>query len=133
MPPRSGAGAGRIFITKETGFGSWSQQANPTTDAIDFFSLKFSPGYAGDQTVIAVLANSTATYYNIGVRDIYNNAITSWVYTGNGIEVVAATSPAGASPSFSTLATASLSMPSDFSGQSPASGAPLSASMCLPL
>ncbi|MGA9047901.1 MAG: fibronectin type III domain-containing protein [Dehalococcoidia bacterium] len=114
---RTSTGGGRIFITKGTGFGVWSQQANPTTDPVDYFSVKFSPGYAGDQSIVAVLANSTSTFYNIAVRDINNNQITSWVYTANGIEIVSSTSPAGASPSFATLATADISLPADFSGQ----------------
>ncbi len=114
---RSSTGAGRIFITRETGFGVWSQQASPTSDPVDFFSVKFSPGYAGDQCLVAVLANATSTFYNIGVRDINNNSISSWIYTGNGIEIISSTSPVGASPSFATLATADISLPSDFSGQ----------------
>ncbi|MGD0355304.1 MAG: hypothetical protein ABSB31_07680 [Dehalococcoidia bacterium] len=114
---RSSTGAGRIFITRETGFGVWSQQASPTSDPVDFFSVKFSPGYAGDQCLVAVLANATSTFYNIGVRDINNNSLSSWIYTGNGIEIISSTSPVGASPSFATLATADISLPSDFSGQ----------------
>ncbi|MHB8085875.1 MAG: hypothetical protein ACYDHZ_08615, partial [Dehalococcoidia bacterium] len=58
---RSSTGGGRIFITKESGFGVWNQQANPTADPVDFFSVKFSPGYAGDQSIVAVLANSAST------------------------------------------------------------------------
>jgi hypothetical protein len=114
---RSSTGGGRIFITRETKFGAWSQQANPTSDPVDFFSVKFSPDYAGDQSVITVLANATSTFYNIGIRDINNNSISSWIYTGNGIEIISSTSPVGASPSFATLATADISLPSDFSGQ----------------
>ena len=114
---RSSTGGGRIFITKETGFGVWSQQTNPTSDPVDFFSVKFSPGYAGDQSVVAVLANATSTFYNIGIRDINNNSLSSWLFTGNGIEIISSTSPVGASPSFATLATADISLPADFSGQ----------------
>jgi len=106
---RSGNGAGRIFILKSGSFGTWMLQSNPSSDLMDFFAVKFSPTYSGDQSIVVILADSTSTFYNIGVRDINANSVSMWVYTGNGISI--------ASQSMLTLTSADLSLPSDFSGQ----------------
>ncbi len=116
LATRSGAGNGRIFMTNMAGFSSWIQQANPTTNAMDFFAVKFSPTYNGDQSFVVILATGTGTFYNIGLRDINNNTTPTWVYPGNGIEVKS--SSAVPSLTFATLAKSGLSLPSDFSGQS---------------
>jgi hypothetical protein len=107
---RSGAGGGRIFITKIAGFTTWMQQANPTVDPMDFFAVKFSPTYNGDQSFVVILATGTGTFYNIGLRDISANSTPSWIYPGVGVTV--------STPTFATLSVADLSLPSDYSGQS---------------
>ncbi|MCX6004993.1 MAG: hypothetical protein NT082_04910, partial [Chloroflexi bacterium] len=115
---RSGLGAGRLFITKDGSFSSWSQQAQPLPVPIDYFAAKFSPTYAGDSSVVVVYADDNRTCYNVGLRDINANSILSWVFTGNGIEVKSSSAAGNVSPSFVDLAGADLSLPSDFSGQS---------------
>jgi hypothetical protein len=113
---RTGTGAGRLFIMKGGGFGSWAQQAAPEA-AIDYFAVKFSPTYSGDNSVVMVYADDDQTSYNIGLRDISGNSILSYVFPGTGIEV---STSDNRSPSYDNLAVADLCLPSDYSGMSPA-------------
>jgi hypothetical protein len=76
---RTGTGAGRIFLTKMAGFSTWLQQANPSADPMDFFAVRFSPTYTGDQSYVLILARATGTFYNIGLRDISGNSTSAWV------------------------------------------------------
>lgn len=114
---RSGTGVGRLFIMKGRGFGSWAQQDDPQ-EGIDYFAVKFSPLYAGDNSVVMVYADDNQTSYNIGLRDISGNSILSYVFPDTGIEV-ASPQTDNLSPSYSSLAVADLSLPSDFSGMTP--------------
>ncbi len=113
---RSGAGNGRLFIMKGRDFGSWAQQMNPVAN-IDYFALKFSPTYNGDSSVVMIYADINRTSYNIGLRDISSNSMLSYVFPAGGVEVATTTD---ASPSYDNLAVADLSLPSDYSGMSPA-------------
>ena len=113
---RSGTGAGKLFIMRGRGFGSWAQQQDPEF-GIDYFACKFSPLYAGDNSVVLVYADDNQTNYNVGLRDISGNSILSFVFPGTGIEVSMSDN---VSPSYSSLAVADLSLPSDYSGMSPA-------------
>jgi hypothetical protein len=112
---RSGAGNGRLFIMKGGVFGSWAQQLNPEAN-IDYFAIKFSPTYNGDNSVVMVYADVNRTNYNIGTRDISSNSMLSYVFPGAGVEVATTTN---ASPSYDNLGVADLSLPSDYSGMSP--------------
>lgn len=113
---RSGSGTGRLFIMKSGGFSTWMEQTNRPESNIDYFAIKFSPSYNGDNSIAVVYADDNQTNYNVGVRDINNNSISTWVFPGGGIEVKSGTD--NISPSFSTLGVACLRLPSDFSGQS---------------
>jgi len=113
---RTGTGAGRLFIMKGVGFGSWAQQ-DPPEAGIDYFAVKFSPTYSGDNSVVMVYTDDDQTSYNIGLRDISGNSILSYVFPGTGIEV---STSDNVSPSFDNLAVADLCLPSDYSGMSPA-------------
>jgi hypothetical protein len=118
----TGGGAGRIFVIKSTGFGSWFDQITGTPFAAavpsrDFFAVKFSPTYAGDSSLAVVFADATATYYNIAQRDLDQNTTLSWAFTTPGIEVRDPTWTAGDSPGLNQLNRVDLELPSDFSGQ----------------
>ena len=113
---RSSRGDGKLFIMKGRGFGSWAQQADPENN-IDYFAAKFSPLYAGDNSIVLVYADDNQTNYNVGLRDISGNSILSYVFPDTGIEI---STSDNLSPSYSSLAVADLSLPSDFSGMSPA-------------
>jgi len=112
---RTGIGAGRLFIMKGGGFGSWAQQMPPEAD-IDYFATKFSPTYSGDNSVVMVYADDNQTSYNVGLRDISSNSILAYAFPGAGIEV---STSDNLSPSYDNLAVADLCLPSDYSGTSP--------------
>ncbi|MGB8707636.1 MAG: hypothetical protein WCD72_06805, partial [Dehalococcoidia bacterium] len=127
----TGAGGGRLLVVKSTGFSGWQVQTNMPEAGIDIFAVKFSPSYASDASLAVVFADNTtastgcpglagvagATYYNVQLRDIDQNATLGWAFTTPGIEVKDTTWPAGSSPGFLTLNKATLELPSDFSGQ----------------
>jgi len=112
---RTGIGNGRLFIMKGGGFGTWAQQQDPEAN-IDYFSIKFSPTYIGDNSVVMIYADIDRTNYNIGLRDISSNSMLSYVFPGAGVEVA---TTADVSPSYDNLGVADLSLPSDYSGMSP--------------
>ena len=111
---RSGTGAGRLLAMKSGGFSAWIEQTPPETNA-DFFAVRFSPTYNGDSAVAMVYADATRTSYNIGIRDINNNSILTYVFPDKGVEIK--TGSADASPDYTNLAAACLELPADFSGQ----------------
>ena len=108
---RTGTGAGRLYIFKAVGQGSWADQ-NFTGDVL---AVKFSPGYRFDSCLVIVSADTTGTYVNLGIRDINSHA-TNWD-TWGPLEVTVTGS--GTSPKANQIVTADLELPSDFSGQTP--------------
>ena len=114
---RNGLGNGRFFVMRTKSFGTWVMQVTPMA-GIDYFAVKFSPTYSGDSSITLAYCNALATYYNVAFMDIANSTANTWAFPGNGIEVKSVASAVDASPSFTTLASAELSLPSDFSGQS---------------
>lgn len=112
---RSGLGTGRLFILKSGGYSTWVAQRSPESN-IDYFAVKFSPTYNGDNAIAVVFADADQTNYNVGIRDLNNNSILTWAFAEPGIEIK--TGSDNISPSYSSLAVACLDLPSDFSGQS---------------
>ena len=115
---------GRFFVRSSTGFTTWEPQLNangvvpPAASGLNYYALKFSPTYNGDASVALVYADTTATYFNVALRDLNQNATLSYAYGAPGIEVKDPTSVAGASPDYMLLRNVGLQLPSDFSGQS---------------
>ncbi len=60
-------------------------------------SLKFSPNYTGDNTLVAVFSDMAGTYLTAGVHDIVAN-VTDWaaIYKNGRVEIT--TKGAGSSP-----------------------------------
>ena len=108
---RTGTGAGKLYIFKAAGQGSWADQ----NFAGDILAVKFSPGYRFDSCLVTVWADATGTYVNLGIRDINSNT-TNW-NTQEALEITVTGS--GTSPKASQIVTADLELPSDFSGQAP--------------
>jgi hypothetical protein len=129
----TGSGGGRLWVGKWSSTVSWVNQhlppsQPPTSSSIDYFVVKFSPSYASDASLAVVFADNVtgaytctialgATWYNVALRDIDQNAVLSWAFPKPGIEVKDLSWFVGASPSFSTLNKADMQLPSDFSGQ----------------
>jgi len=115
----------KVFVLRMGVFGSWNAQdilpsLNYPTVNNDVIDIKFSPDYATDSTLIIVYSTNTgvpatnATYMLHGIRD---SAINSTCWDLNSIEIKDPPSVAGASPDATTIVTADLELPSDFSGQ----------------
>jgi len=121
---RDGAAVGdfTIWVLQSTGFTGWVNQTVDPNDVgaagnADIIDLKFSPTYVGDAAIAVVFADVVlaGTWFNVALRDISNNDISSWVYS-TSVEVCSTTP--GTSPIASQIVTADLELPSDFSGQS---------------
>ena len=108
---RTGAGGGNVHVFRATGPGGWAAQGF----AADILALKFSPSYATDFSLVAVSADATGTYVDLGIRDTVANT-TNWG-TWGPVEVTTAGS--GTSPSAAQILTADLQLPFDFTGQAP--------------
>lgn len=116
-----GSGGGDVYVLKSTGFTGWIKQGFDAGAGIgDFFAGRFSPSYASDAALALVFADTTATYYNISLRDIDRNQHRDWAFPmtlpTKVVEVRNPASGAGASPANTQLNRADLELPSDFSG-----------------
>lgn len=115
----------KIYAVRAGFFGNWNAQDIPPsinypTVNYDIIDVKFSPSYATDSTIIIVYSANTgvsatnATYMLYGIRD---SAINSTSWSLNPIEIKDSLSVVGSSPDATTIVTADLELPSDFSGQ----------------
>jgi hypothetical protein len=109
---RSGVGAGDIWAMNSQRMFSWASQGLNA----DVMSLKFSPCYPDDNTMIVVFSNMLGTYLNAGVRDIVANA-TDWsaIYRQGPLEITV--KDAGGSPKANQIISADLSLPYSYTGQ----------------
>ncbi len=118
----------KVWTLQVPGFGNWLDQSDPANSTNwvdgDVFDIKFSPSYVGDATITIVASDNdsvvvaptganSGAFWNTGVRDLDQNT-TVWgtpVYISNP-----ATAPVP-SANATTLVSACLQLPSDFSGQ----------------
>jgi len=118
-------GLGQVLVIQSTGFTGWVAQAPAPPEATasgniqtGFFAAKFSPSYPSDGSLALVFATDNATYYNVALRDLANNILSSPPYAFTSSVIVG--DPANLtrlSPKWSQLNKAVLQLPSDFSGQ----------------
>ncbi|MCJ7655231.1 MAG: hypothetical protein MUO97_08060, partial [Dehalococcoidia bacterium] len=108
---RTGAGGGDVYVFRAVGAGSWASQGFSG----DILTVKFSPTYRGDSSLVTVSTQVAGTYINLGIHDMAAN-ITNWG-TWGPVEVT--TAGAGTSPNVAQVITADLELPADFSGQAP--------------
>ena len=108
---RTGGGGGDVYIFKAAGAGAWASQGFSG----DILSVKFSPSYRADSSLVTVSTQAAGTYINLGIHDIAANT-TNWS-TWGPVEVT--TAGAGTSPNVAQIITADLELPADFSGQAP--------------
>jgi len=108
---RTGAGGGDIYVSKTIGSGGWASQSFTG----DILSIKFSPTYRADSSLVAISARAAGSYINLGIHDRVANT-TNWG-TWGPVEITTAGS--GTSPNAAQVITADLELPTDFSGQAP--------------
>ena len=107
---RTGTGNGNIWVLNNHRLLNWSMQELSG----DMMSLKFSPSYSNDNTLIAVFSNGLGTYFSAGVHDIVAN-ITDWaaIYQHGPIEIT--TRGPGISPKANQIISADLELPGVYS------------------
>jgi len=108
---RTGDGKGDVYVFKAVGQGIWATQ----NFVGDILAIKFSPAYRSDSSLVAVSANITGTYVNLGIHDTAANT-TNWSIWGP-VEIT--TKGGSTSPKVNQVITADLELPLDFSGQAP--------------
>ena len=119
----TGTGAGSFYVISSKKWGAWVNQNSSGSvlplniGLADYFNIKFSPSYATDFSVALLYATSTATYFNIGFRDVNLNTTLNYAFPA-GVEVKNSSSSTNASPSFNQLNTTCLQLPQDIIGQS---------------
>jgi hypothetical protein len=127
---RDGTGAAatatKLFVRALPSMGTWVDQSAAAGDpgstwpGGDVVAAKFSPTYIGDATIVVVYCGQTgvdpATHLVYGSHDLNANT-TDWAILGLPTEVRDPTSAVDDSPDASSIITADLELPSDFSGQ----------------
>ncbi|MBM3142777.1 MAG: exo-alpha-sialidase [Chloroflexi bacterium] len=111
---RNGGGGG-VYVLKAPGFAGWANQSLPASDVV---ALKFSPTYAGDNSLVVISSSAADTHLHLGIRDTAANT-TTWNTVGGYPVLIRDTNYAGSSPTSVEIITADLELPSDFSGQTP--------------
>jgi hypothetical protein len=121
----TGNGGGRVWVNiipsawldVSTGAAGWLPGV-PAILGTDVFAIEYSPAFAGDKTILAIVSTGPApdtddTYLYIGVRGA--GGITTWnnnVSPGYPVEIC----QSGADTPGSPLTYADLTLPSDYSG-----------------
>lgn len=108
---RTGAGGGKVYVTKLPGGAGWADQGFTG----DILAARFSPGYNSDNSLVVVSADGSGTFLALGIRDTAANS-TTWG-TWGPVELTA--SGGGTSPKANQILTADLELPFDFNGQAP--------------
>jgi len=122
----TGNGGGRVWVNIVDHFPSgWQDMSTGTagwlpTPAIlggDVFAIEYSPGFAADGTLLAIVASGPApdtddTYLYIGIRDLASNNMTWNAFPGYPAEICQSGQDTPGTP----LTYADLALPSDYSG-----------------
>ncbi len=103
---RTGVGTGNIWTMNNQHLFNWSRQELSG----DVMSLKFSPNYSNDNTIVVIFSNMLGTYFSAGIHDIVANA-TDWsaIYQHGPIEIT--TKGQGNSPRANQILSADLELP----------------------
>ena len=103
---RTGTGNGNTWVLNNHHLLNWSRQELSG----DVMSLKFSPGYSNDNTIVVVFSNVMGTYLTAGVHDVVAN-VTNWsaIYQQGPIEIT--TKGPGSSPKANQIISADLELP----------------------
>jgi hypothetical protein len=117
-------GNGRVLNNKISRFpGGWQDCSTGvqgwlrTTSGVDVFSIRFSPSFSSDSTVIAVVASGPSaatgdTYLYIGIRDLSASSIIWNNFSGYPVEICQQGQDTPGTP----LTYADLALPADYLG-----------------
>jgi len=104
------ATAGDVWIKSLKGPGSWRDQGLD----MDVTTLRFSPAYENDKSILVVGSDGSGTYLCLGVRNTMENS-TDW--EGIAAAKVEISETSGESPRKDQIITSDLALPSDFSAR----------------
>lgn len=120
----TGVGGGRVWLNSNlfswtdvsTGAAGWLPVV-PAINGVDVFALSYSPCFAADRTILAVVASGPApdtddAYLYAGIRDLAQSRITWNTFPGYPVEIC---TPGGDTPG-SPLTYAALALPLDYIG-----------------
>lgn len=101
-----------------TGANGWL--ATPAVLSTDVFAIEYSPSFAGDGTLLAVVASGPApdtddTYLYIGLRDLGSNNAVWNSFAGYPVEICQSGQDTPGTP----LTYADIALPSDYAGTAP--------------
>lgn len=122
----TGNGGGKVWINVVDHFPSgWQDMSTgtagwlptPAISGVDVFAIEYSPGFAGDGTLLAIVASRPApdtddTYLYIGIRDLASNNATWNTFAGYPVEICQSGQDTPGTP----LTYADLALPWDYSG-----------------
>jgi hypothetical protein len=123
----TGNGKGRILINISNNIGAtWTDSStgvvgwlpgNPPISGTDVFSIEYSPSFASDGTLLAIVASGPApdtddTYLYIGLRDLATTNAMWNSYAGYPVEICQQGSDSPGTP----LTFADLALPADYLG-----------------
>jgi len=127
----SGNGKGRILINMSQNIGvTWIDSStgavgwlpgNPPITGVDIFAIEYSPSFAADGTLLAIVASTPPpdtddTYLYIGLRDLATTNIMWNSSPGYPVEICQQGSDSPGTP----LTYADISLPADYIGSTPA-------------
>lgn len=115
---RAGTANGKIFLNILSRFpGGWvdissgaSDWSSPGAAGVNVFAIRFSPSYASDGTLLAVVSSAARTYLYAGIRDL-GDRTANWNSSG-GYPVELCN--AGAGTPGTPLKYADISLPADY-------------------
>jgi hypothetical protein len=109
---RSGTGTGDVWTMNSLHLFNWAEQELNG----DVVSLRFSPRYSSDDTLVTIFSNAGGTFLTVGIHDSPTN-YTDWqaIYQQGPIEIT--TGSAGSSPKADQIISADLALPRDYAGQ----------------
>ncbi len=103
-------GNGKVYARSSSAFSSWRDQGLSQGDV---WAIKFPSTYSLQAAIVAVSANSTDTWLNIGSRDLADNS-TKWNAAGGLVGYPVPVEDGGDSPDKDQIKGADVDMPSDF-------------------
>jgi len=121
----TGSGNGKVWVNIMNGFpGGWQDMSTGATgwSNADIFAIEYSPGFAGDGTLLAIAAtgpppNTDDTFLYMGTRDLGGNTTIWNNSSGYPVEI----SQSGQDTPGTPLTYADIALPADYTGTSPAS------------
>jgi photosystem II stability/assembly factor-like uncharacterized protein len=101
---------GDVWVRELESLGTWKAQGLD----LDVTTVRFSPSYSSDKTILVIASDADKTYLCTGVRNTFEDT-TDWDVTDpNQVEI---SESSGESPGENEIIVSDLALPSDYSGE----------------